>query len=171
MGKLAFIENREEIAPINGYEVIPAGRYRMKIVECDVVPTKDAVNENKMLFKATCEVQEPGYEGRLLWLSIMIKSDAPAKPGKKSAQQVGQGKLSALSKACGLIGIPDDELKFIERVFIGKVDIEEAQNGYPEKNAINSFYPYDKQQAEATKFSQAKTEKQLATNADDDIPF
>lgn len=62
----------------DGYELIPAGKYEVKVKESAIVPTRDNAGE---LWKLTLEVMSGEFEGRLIWFQCSM-SDA-ARPIRK----------------------------------------------------------------------------------------
>ena len=167
MGNLDLIENKD-VEPMNmDYSPIPAGVYKAAIVSSEVVPTSKG---DGLILKTTECLFDEKYGGREIRINFNIQN-----PNEK-AQQIGRGMLSSLSRACGLLGIPNDSTELHEKYHMVKVVVQEGKGvnpatgeAYGPKNEIKAFYPLEKTMA---KKAEPKPTVMASTPSivDDDLP-
>lgn len=92
--------NAADVPPSTPFEPIPAGTYRMHIVESEVKRTKDGAGRYLQL---VWEVTDGGYKGRKVWDRLNI--DNP----NKTAQDIAQRGLSAICHATGQLQLRNSE--------------------------------------------------------------
>lgn len=138
MGNLDVIENKEAVEPLAGFEPLPKGKYTAHITTSEVTATKAGTGK---ILKTEWAVLTEGYTGRILRHNFNILN-----PNER-AQQIGQGQLSACSRAAGLVGIPNDSTELHERSMIIDVIIKESDGTNPQtgqpyspKNEIRGFH-------------------------------
>lgn len=156
-----LIPNRENIDPVSmDFEPIPAGHYKAHIVETEVKDTKSG-NGGKILL-VTWELLEGNHKGRRLLGNFNIINPSA------DAERIGQGQLSALSKALGYPCIPPKRAKLLNRPHLIKVTLDNSNPAYPNKNVVKNWYHL----ADGGQKAAAKTapKESPAPVADDDIP-
>jgi len=139
MGNLDVIQNRESIEPLsNDYEPLPAGIYDAIVTSSEVVPTK----AGGLMLKVTHTILDEHYKGRLIFTNFNIKND------NEKAQQIGLGTLSSLSRAVGLLGIPNESYELHDKPHSIKLAVKAGsginpKNGEPYKpsNEIRGYFP------------------------------
>ena len=162
MGDLDFIENRETIEPSEfNTDPLPAGVYKAYIEESLVSPTKSS---DGVKFAGTYVVQEPKeFAGRKVFLNLLLKHSNP------KAQEIGLGKMSALSRACGLTTIPNDSMKLRNKPHLITVKVTPASEKYSAGNEITKWVSSTGEKAESgVRKAQAAPSK---PEDGDDIPF
>lgn len=138
MGNLSVIENRELVQPSKSFELLPKGRYSAFILSTEL---KDNSKGNGLVLHTVFKITEPGFEGREIRHYYNVTNV------NVTAQEIGQGQLSATAKACGLDGIPADSSELHERALIISVTVKagtgQNANGEPygPSNNINGWFP------------------------------
>lgn len=96
MGNNEFYFNAEAVAPSMGNEPFPKGDYIVAIVESEMKDTKAGTGK---YIAFTMQLLEGSYKGRKLWINCNVKNPNP------KAEQIGQGELSAICRACGRLNL------------------------------------------------------------------
>jgi len=122
------------------FDPIPAGSYRLQIIESTVGPTKSETGE---ILTLTLEVIDGPYANRKIWDRLNISN--PSAQAQNIAHQ-------NLKKLCTLLGIDDlsdtEELHF--KPFTARVTVQQDKTGqYGPQNRIN--YPTQGTAAPASK--------------------
>jgi hypothetical protein len=129
MGNLSTYNYDEPAAPEN--QLLPCGIYPVKIVKSTIEPNSKGTGDRLNL---TFEITSGEHEGRWVYHSLNLTHSNP------KAQHFGRLDLKAI---CDAVNIPrpkdTSELHFIPLLI--DVQIEPAQNGYPEKNKIVAWMP------------------------------
>lgn len=126
------------------FEELPAGVYRLEVIQSDVEPTKSGKGTALKLRFNVIEPEE--LAGRLLFASLNIQND------NDTAERIGKQELAKLWRATG--HRPDEKPKdstelhsisFIARVGLGKPSKEKDEFGNPRWPArmeiVHYFYP------------------------------
>ena len=127
--------NTSENPPTQEFEVIPAGKYAVRIEEAEVAETKAKTG---ILVNVTLVITEGQYANRKLWDRMNIKNPS------EIAERIGRGQLSSL---CNAVGLPNctDENQLKGRSCIANVKVKTPKNaadGSEPFNAISSYSPY-----------------------------
>lgn len=163
MAQLGYFDSNA-VEPSSSRDAIPAGKYRMAITGSEVKDTKSGNGGKLIAFEWT--VLEGEFKGRKVWQNVNFKN-----PSAK-AQQIGQGELSAICRACAKPGIRDTaELHHIP-IWV-KVGIEKNQNG-EDRNNVKEVLWKESTKPDLSGVTGA-TAKMVASGepvvVDDDIPF
>lgn len=122
--------NAAEVEPNSGsYDLIPKGKYKMAITKSDYKAVKSGKGFGLNL---EIDILDGQYKGRKLfeWLNIEHQNE--------EAQQIGQGKLSAICRAVNILDLRDPS-QLHDLPFIGAVGIKTDKKSGDERNVINSF--------------------------------
>ena len=114
--------NQQDFSPL------PAGEYKVMVVNSDVAPVKSGNGEALKLELMVCEGE---YENRRLFANLNIIHSS------QQAQQIGQGQLSALCHAIGKLKV-DDSNELHDIPFIAKVAVKNDQT-YGPQNEVKAF--------------------------------
>lgn len=160
MGNLEMVEGIDE--PLNmDFEPVPVGKYLAKVVESDVVPTKSGTGT---ILKLTHEIIDSDHAGKKVFSNLNVANPNP------KAEQIGRGMISSLSKAVGMVGIPNDSLKFHDKPHYIKVGIEKSE-GYEPRNVVKAFYPYTNGVSSGQQTATPAPTTGGDTTNNDDIPW
>lgn len=119
------VEKRE-----NNFELLPAGKYLMQIVETSIAPLKSG---NGTALKATAEVLADGYRGRKIFMNLNIQHT------NAQTEQIAQQQLRELCEAIGLARMTDTG-ELHNKPFEGNVKIRKSQDPqYQDQNEVNGF--------------------------------
>lgn len=157
MATLDMIEDKN-VAPIStDYDPLPPGRYKAEVVKSEIKITKSG---GQML---ACEwnILDPEYTGRKIWSNFNIVN------ASEKAQQIGRGQLSALSQACGYVGIPEESESLHNIPHQIKVGIE-PNPGYPDRRTIKGFFAIEKKEPVTNGLPKSIAEDKLPNS---DLPF
>lgn len=137
MGNLSDIIDDLNVEPTTrDYDPLPDGYYLAEVTESKVEPTASGTGK---VLKLTHRILEGEYKGRLLWTNLNVKNQSV------KAQAIALGDLSALAKACGQVGIPEESFSLHEIPHCIKVELEKSKNPkYADKSAIQSYLPASK---------------------------
>ena len=169
MGNLTDIIEDRTVEPINlgDYTLVPEGKYKAAIMSAEIVPTK---NGEGLILKCVESLFDDSYGGREIYVNFNIKNP------NEEAQRIGLGQLSALSRAIGLVGIPEDSSELLEKYHTIKVVIQPGKGVNPKtgepykpRNEIKGFYTLegDKPAKSAPKATVGPTTPKAL---DDDLP-
>ena len=109
------------------FEPIPAGTYKLQVIESKIEPTSTGSGEMMTL---TLEVVEGQYEKRRIWDRLNIVNQNP------DAQRIAQRSLADLCLAIGVTQLKDTEqLHF--KPFMGRVTVQPDRTGqYAPQNRV-----------------------------------
>lgn len=127
MAQLTF--DATAVEPNQPFEVIPAGKYKVQVVNSEMKPTKDGAGQYLWL---ELEILDGEYQNRKLWDRInLVNSNA-------QAVEIAQRTLSALCHATGKLHVSDsEELHFIP--VIATVKVRAASGQYEASNEIRGY--------------------------------
>lgn len=109
------------------FEVIPADRYPLQLIESDIAPTKAGTGK---LFKYKTEVLDGDYKGRFIFGQMNLQNPNP------TATKIGQSEFAALRLVTQTPN-PEDTADLHFKAFDGIVKIEPAKGEYKARNAID----------------------------------
>jgi hypothetical protein len=128
MASLSF--DATTVAPQQEFLAIPAGVYIARIVESEVLPTK---NNNGTLLKLQFDIIEGQFTNRKIFERINIQNTNP------EAEKIGQSQLSQLCHAVNVLQLNDTEMLHNKPVRI-KVKIRKDDTGqYGDQNSISAY--------------------------------
>lgn len=136
MADLGFSFSYTEDDLKDDFAPIPEGTYDVEVVDTEVRRTKDGTG---LFISTTLRVIDGEYENRRIFTNITVKSDNP--------KALGMGK-KILGQLCNAIGMPVgfelENTNDLHNVPVKVVlYIQEAKNGYPERNAVRAFKKID----------------------------
>jgi uncharacterized protein DUF669 len=119
------------VDPATAYEVLPAGRYQVQVVDSDLRVTKDGTGQYLWLMM---DILEGAYQGRKVFDQLNLIN--------RSAQtvEIAQRTLSAICHATGKMQVSDSEELHLIAMTI-TVTVEPPKNGYGERNRIRYLTP------------------------------
>lgn len=117
------------VAPDAGFDVIPAGWYKVMIDESELKPTKDG---NGAYLSLRFNVTEGPYKGRKVFARLNIKNN------NEQAQKIAHGQLSAIAHAVRVLQVADSTQLHNIPLQI-KVKVRPADPPYDEANDITSY--------------------------------
>jgi len=120
--------NAAEVEPSSGFEPLPAGEYRVCIVESEIKPTKAGTGQ---LINLTLQVLDGQFQNRKIFERINWVNPNP------QAQQIGRGTLSAICRAVGIL-TPADTAQLHNRPMRAKVKVVHDKE-YGDKNEVTSY--------------------------------
>jgi hypothetical protein len=118
-------------------EPIPAGTYRAQILKTELKNTKSG---SGVILSAEFSILGGDYDNRKVFVNMNVINNSPI------AQQIGQGQLSAICHAVGVMKVDDNTLPLLcNRPLSISVVIEEGSpkgdgTSYPPRNGITGFY-------------------------------
>ena len=109
------------------FEPIPAGQYRMQIIESRIEDTKSGTGQ---MLTLTLEIIDGPYANRRIWDRLNIRNENP------DAQRIAQRALADLCLAIGVGQLRDtEELHF--KIFTARVTIQPDKSGqYGPQNRV-----------------------------------
>jgi Protein of unknown function (DUF669) len=119
------------VDPATAYEVLPAGRYQVQIVDSDLRVTKDGTGQYLWLMM---DILEGEYQGRKVFDQLNLVN--------RNAQtvEIAQRTLSAICHATDRMQVSNsEELHLIPMTIT--VTVEPPKNGYGERNRIRYLTP------------------------------
>ena len=128
MANLGTVIDTNVVAPAEERGAFPAGEYLVTATESEVKPNAKGTG---LIAKFRFQVVEGPSKGRLVFANMNFQHENP------TAQEIGQGELSALSKACGITKLSDTSQTH-GKVIKVKVGLEKDQNG-ADRNVIKSY--------------------------------
>lgn len=131
----AFNFNLDEVAPADGFDVIPAGKYIGQIMKAELRATKAGTGQYVWLEQ---DILEGQYTGRKLWTTLNIINPS------QGAVDIALRQLRALCDSIG-VKITDDEhlplLLFKPVVMVVKV--KPASGTYDASNEVAGYMPVE----------------------------
>ena len=112
-------------------ELVPPGRYRARIIESEMIPTKKG--DGGEYLQLTWSILGGDFDDKYVWqrLNIVNKSDR--------AQSIAKRQLKNLMNALNVEELDDSEQLHDQPLDIDVV-IEKGTNGYSDKNDVKGFY-------------------------------
>ncbi len=126
-GNLQF--DARQVAPDVGYEVLPAGWYKVVVSESEIKPTKDG---SGLMLVTVYTVIDGQYTKRKVFGRFNIKNNNP------QAQEIAYKQLSALAHAVGVLQVADSSQLHNIPLQI-KLKIKPADGKFDESNDIVSW--------------------------------
>lgn len=120
-----------QVPPAESFSVIPAGDYKVQIVDSDLRPTKDG---NGQYLWLESEIIEGEYQSRKLWSRLNLVNS------NQQAVEIAQRELSALCHATGKLHVADSQELHLVPV-IAVVRVRPARGDYDASNEIRSWKP------------------------------
>lgn len=120
-----------------GYEPVPAGTYKVQIVDTEVIETHTDKGDGEMI-KFSYEIigEGPQFDGRKISDGVMI-----AHSNSSEAERIGKQKLNTL---CVLTGIKSlkDTAQFHGKTLSLMVTVKKDKNG-DDQNYIKKYLPFN----------------------------
>ena len=112
-------------------ELVPPGRYRARIIESEMIPTKKG--DGGEYLQLTWSILGGDFDDKYVWqrLNIVNKSE--------QAQGIAKRQLKNLMNALNVDELDDSEQLHNQPLDIDVV-IEKGTNGYADKNDVKGFY-------------------------------
>jgi hypothetical protein len=154
MGNIGFFDS-SAIEPNAPMEAFPAGVYTMAITKSDIKPNKKGTG--KLIEFVWSIIEEGPFKGR------KVRQYVNFQHSNATTQAIGQGELSAISRACGIKGLTDTAQLHNIPVRV-KVGIEKYEGR--DKNAIEEVMWKETVATRTTVAAPAASD-----NSSDDIPF
>lgn len=117
----------------NSFDPIPAGDYRVRIVESDVKATKDSTGS---YINFRMEIEDGPFAGRVLWDIAMVQSSRTDE-GMQKALQIAREKIATM---CKCVGKPaaKDSIELHNIPFLVSVKVKDDPTHGP-KNEIKGY--------------------------------
>lgn len=129
MAQLGGTFDATQVAPNQPFEVLPAGKYKVQVVDSDMRPTKDGTGQYLWL---EMEILDGDYQGRKIWDRLNLVN------ANQQAVEIAQRSLSALCHATGKLHVSDSaDLHFIP--VIATVKVRPAKGEYDASNEIRGY--------------------------------
>lgn len=158
MGNLSDNIEDRDVAPVSmDFDPLPPGKYKAVVTNSEVKPT----SSGGLMLKCEWAILDKDYSRRKVWNQFNIVN------ASEKAQQIGRGQLSALAKACGKIGIPEDSTELHDIPHVIKLGIEESP-GYAPKNTIKGYYDVSGAAPKENKSPPTKMGNVAVVTAEDD---
>lgn len=109
------------------FEVIPAGKYPLQLIESDIKPTK---NGQGKLFTYKTEIVDGEQKGRFIFGQLNLQNPNP------TATKIGQSEFAAIRLVTDTPN-PEDTADLHFKAFEAVVKIEPAKGEYKARNAID----------------------------------
>ncbi|MDP2354613.1 MAG: DUF669 domain-containing protein [Beijerinckiaceae bacterium] len=119
------------VEPMKAFEVLPAGKYTVQIVESDMRLTKDGAGQYLWLM---LDILEGPLQGRKLFDQLNLVN------ANITTVEIAQRSLSAICHATGQMQVTDSEQLHLIPMTI-QVSVEPPKNGYGERNRIRYMMP------------------------------
>jgi hypothetical protein len=119
------------IDPSAPFEILPAGDYKVAIVDSSMDPTK---NGNGQYLKLHLQVLDGQHKGQILFDRLNLDNPNP------KAVEIAQRVLSAICHAVGVLQVSDSS-QLHNRPLLARVVIKAAQGEYQASNEIKGYKP------------------------------
>lgn len=127
MAQLGF--DATQVEPSQAFDVLPAGKYKVQVVDSDMRATNDG---NGQYLWLELEILEGEYQGRKTWDRLNLVNQ------NQQAVEIAQRNLSALCHATGKLHVADSqELHFIP--VVASVKVRPPKDGYDASNQIRGY--------------------------------
>lgn len=131
MAQLGTTFDASAVEPNQPFEVIPAGKYKVQVVDSDMKPTKDGMGQYLWL---ELEILEGEFTGRKLWDRLnLVNANA-------QAVEIAQRSLSALCRSTGQMAVSDSEQLHLKPV-VATVRVRPPRDQYEASNEIRGYEP------------------------------
>jgi len=120
--------NAHNVAPNEGFDVIPAGEYDAVIVASEVKPTTSG---NGRYLKLEIQILNGQYQNRKLWDNLNIWNSS------EEAVKIAKGTLSAICRAVNVMS-PNDSAELHNKPLRIKVAIAKSAE-YGDQNKIKAY--------------------------------
>lgn len=131
MASLGSTFDATQVQPNQPFDVIPAGKYKVHVVDSDMRATKDGMGQYLWL---ELEIVDGELAGRKLWDRLNLVNQ------NAQAVEIAQRALSALCHATGQLHVSDSEQLHFKPV-IATVRVRPAREGYDASNEIRGYEP------------------------------
>ena len=121
------------IEPAAGYDVLPAGKYAVHIIESEMRVTSNGMGQFLWLMM---DILEGPQKGRKVFDQLNLVNQNP------TTVEIAQRALSAICHATGKLHVTDSEELHLIPMTI-QVMVKPPKNGYGERNAIRYMVPKD----------------------------
>ena len=130
MSQLNGVFDSSQYDDVGGaFDPIPAGEYKMQIIESSIEETKSRTGK---YIKLTLKVVDGEFKGRQIWTNLNIVNPNPI------AVEIATKELATICRAVGKLKIADtQELHGI--TFLGRVKIRPASGDYPPSNDMVGY--------------------------------
>jgi len=119
------------VEPLKAFEVLPAGKYKVQIVESDLRLTKDGAGQYLWLM---LDILEGPCQGRKIFDQLNLIN------ANSTTVEIAQRTLSSICHATGQMQVTDSEQLHLIPMTI-QVTVEPPKNGYGERNRIRYLTP------------------------------
>jgi len=137
MAEFNFNVNDVPAEDNNSFGPLPAGRYRLVVLEADIQLTRKAKDANDpslgQYVKVKFQVADGDCQNRLVWSNFNVVNANP------KAAEIGKSQFANLVSSCGLESIKDTS-QLCGKVVSGEVKVTK-DTGYGEGNEVKRFYP------------------------------
>jgi hypothetical protein len=131
MAQLGGTFDATTVAPSQAFSVIPAGKYKVQVVDSDMRATKDG---NGQYLWLEMEILDGEFKGQKLWDRLNLVNQ------NTQAVEIAQRALSALCHATGKLHVSDSaDLHFIP--VIATVKVRPARENYDASNEVRGYEP------------------------------
>jgi len=125
------------IDPTTAYDLLPAGRYRVQIVESELRVTRAGTGQYLWLM---LDIIDGPLTGRKLFEQLNLINPNP------TTVEIAQRTLSAICHATGQLQVTDSEQLHFKPMTI-VVTVDAGKNGAPERNKIRYVVPNEDKSA------------------------
>ncbi len=132
MGNLNFDSSAVEPTTM-GFEPLPAGWYRLKVVNSEVKETKSGTGQYLKIEFDVYNATTANPLNRKHWEMFNLWN------ANEKAQQIARGQFSALCRACGKIGLVKDSSELHGKTLEAKFRVVPASGDYEAKNGVNEY--------------------------------
>lgn len=119
-----------QVEPNDGYDVLPAGDYRVCITAAQLKPTKAATGE---LINLELQVLDGQFQNRKIFDRINWKNP------NQMAQEIGRATLSSICRAVGVL-TPKDTSELLNRPLRCKIKVRRTEQ-YGDQNEVVKYLP------------------------------
>jgi hypothetical protein len=117
----------------SNFDPLPAGWYRVTIVEADLKPTKASTPSSPAdMIKVRYDVTGPSHQGRVIFGTFNRRH---AKP---EVERIGREQFAMLLRAIGIAQCTDTD-QLVGKSLTIKVTIRPAENGYEASNDVKAW--------------------------------
>jgi hypothetical protein len=131
MARLDISFDATGIEPTAGYEVLPARKYEVQIVESEMRVTSNGMGQFLWLMM---DILEGPHKGRKVFDQLNLVNQNP------TTVEIAQRALSAICHATGKLQVADSADLHLIPITI-QVTVKPPKNGYGERNAIRYLVP------------------------------
>jgi hypothetical protein len=152
----------EQAEPSGDFSPIPAGTYRMKIIESDVEDISRKDNKGRCL-KLTWQVETGPHDGRLVWQRLNMWAENMG-PNTDKVIQIANSQFASIRQATGKIA-PQDSSELHHIPCEAYVGLSKPQEGYNQQNEVKSVKAVSAAQGAQTRQAPAATQQRAAAPA------